>query len=121
VTDMNSDVKPPQQRLAALPVIRDAEWFGPEPGPYHLRLELPLAFDEMVAALYGVVDLGDMSTTEELCGSVVVTLLLEGLPALQERATKIRIDEQHGTVESPEFLQFCRRRVTALLDVLAPG
>jgi hypothetical protein len=102
-----------QQRL--LPVIRDAQWFGTEAGPYLLRLELPLVLEEMVAALYGVVGPADMRSAEELCGSVVVTLLLEGLPALQERAAKISTDEQHGTIESPEFLVFCRRRVAALL------
>jgi hypothetical protein len=121
VTDMNIEVKPPQQRLPVLPVIRDAQWFGPEPGPFLLRLELPLVLEEMVAALYDVVEPGDMRSAEELCGSVAVTLLLEGLPALQERAEKIRIDERHGTIESPEFLEFCRRRVTELLQILEPG
>ena len=106
------DVEAGTTRSAALPVIRGARWFGPDRGPYALRIELPLTLAEMVAALYGVVEPDDMSTTEELCGSVVVTLLLEGLPALQRRATKIWMDEQHRRIESPEFLEFCRRRVT---------
>jgi len=79
-----------------------------------LRIECPLAFDEMVAALYGIVEAGDMASDEELCGSVAVALLIEGLPPLHERAGKIRLDERRGAIESPAFLALCRQRVAAL-------
>jgi hypothetical protein len=99
----------------ALPVIRGARWFGPEPGPFVLRIEVRLTFGEMVAALYGVVQPDEISADEDLCGNVAVTLLIEGLPGIESRAAKLARDEQHGCVESPEFLDLCRQRVTALL------
>jgi hypothetical protein len=102
------------QPPAGLPVISGARWFGTGNRLLVLRIECPLAFDEMVAALYGTTDAGDMASGEDLCGCVVVTLLIEGLPALQERAEKIRLDERRGAIESPAFLALCRQRVTAL-------
>jgi hypothetical protein len=99
----------------ALPVIRGGRWFGPEPRPFLLRVELPLMLEEMVAALYGVVQPEEIDSDEDLCGCVAVTLLIEGLPALAARAARLRKAEQSGTVESPEFLDLCRQRVAALL------
>jgi hypothetical protein len=98
-----------------LPVIRGARWFGAEPGPFVLRVELPLTLEEMVAALYDVVQPDEIDSDEGLCGSVAVTLLIEGLPALSARVGMLRKAEQSGAVESPEFLDLCRRRVEALL------
>ena len=98
-----------------LPVISGAEWFGPEPRPFVLRVELPLAFEQMVAALYGVVQPDEIGSDRDLCGSVAVTLLIEGLPALEARAARLARDEDCGTVRSPEFLAECRQRVAALL------
>jgi len=98
-----------------LPVIRGPRWFEPEGRPLVVRVELPLAPAEMVAALYGVAEPGDIASDEDLIGAVAVTVTLEGLPALAERAARIRRDEQRGTTESPEFLALCRRRVAALL------
>src|SRR5712692_10830963 len=84
-----------------LPVITGSRWFEAEGRPFILRVELPLAFDEMVAALYGTTVPGDITGDEDLIGAVVVTLTLEGLPALAERAARIRRDEQRGAIESP--------------------
>lgn len=81
-----------------------------------LRIECPLTPDEMVAALYGVVEEGDIDGDEDLCGSVVVTMLTIGLPRLKERAARIRGDELRGAIEAPTFLALCRRRVAALLN-----
>ena len=89
--------------------------------PFILTVEYPLSADEMVAALYGVVEAGDIASDEDLCGSVAVTLAVEGLPALSARATKIRLDEQRGTIQSVRFLAECRERVTALLRGGSPG
>ena len=98
-----------------LPVISGSRWFEPEGRPFILRVELPLAFDEMVAALYGIAEPGDITGDEDLIGAVAVTVTLEGLPALTERAARIRHDEQHDAIESPAFLAQCRQRVAALL------
>jgi hypothetical protein len=102
------------QPPAGLPVISGARWFGTGNRLLVLRIECPLAFDEMVATLYGTAEAGDMASDEDLCGSVAVTLLIEGLPALQERAEKIRLDERRDAIESPAFLALCRQRITAL-------
>jgi hypothetical protein len=101
-------------RAAGLPVISGTRWFDPQNRPFVLRIECPLAFEELVAALYGAAEAGDMTSDEDLCGCVAVTLLIEGLAALGERARKIRADEGHGAVELPAFLAMCRQRVAAL-------
>jgi hypothetical protein len=98
-----------------LPVISGTRWFDTQNRPFVLRIECPLAFDELVAALYGVAEAGDMVSDEDLCGSVAVTLLIEGFPALRERAAKIRVDERRGAIESPAFLALCRQRAAALI------
>jgi hypothetical protein len=100
---------------SALPVIKGARWFGSEPRPFVLRVELPLTCEEMVAALYGIVQPDEITTSDELCGCVAVTVLLEGLPAVQQRAARLRASELRGGVESREFLGFCRQRVAGLL------
>jgi len=94
-----------------LPVISGSRWFEPEGRPFIVRIEVPLAFDEMVAALYGVAEPGDITGDHDLIGTVT----LEGLPALAERAARIRRDEQRGAIESPAFRALCRQRVAALL------
>ena len=109
-TDQIADQVP-----VALPVIRGARWFGREARPFVLRVEVPLKSEEMVAALYGVVQRDEIETGEDLCGCVAVTLLLEGLPAVQARAARLRAMELHGGLESPEFLALCRKRVAELL------
>lgn len=98
-----------------LPAVRGERWFDPDGRPFTLRVEIPLGFDEMVAALYGVAEPGEITTAEAVTGCVAVTLALEGLPALAERAARIRHAEQRGTIESPQFLALCRQRVAALL------
>jgi len=101
--------------LVRLPVVSGARWFGPEARPFALRIEVPLTFGEMVAALYGVVQPDEIGNDEDLCGNVAVTLLIEGLAGVESRAAKLSRDEQKGSVESPEFLASCRQRVAALL------
>jgi hypothetical protein len=101
--------------LPGLPVISGPEWFDGDGRPFVLRIECPLASEEMVAALYGLIEAGEMLDSEELCGCVAVALLMEGLAGLQERAARIRRDERSGAIASPAFLALCRQRVTALL------
>jgi hypothetical protein len=103
------------QAPVALPVIRGAEWFGSEQRPFVVRIELPVSFEEMVAALYGVVETDEIDTSEDVCGCAAVTLLLEGILAVQERAARLRASELRGGVECPEFLDLCRQRVSGLL------
>jgi hypothetical protein len=99
-----------------LPVIRGSRWFDAAGGAFVLRVECPLSFDEMVAAVYGQVEEAEIEDDEDLCGCVVVSVLLGGLPALKERVRRIRHDEMAGAIASPEFLALCRRRVAALLS-----
>ena len=101
--------------LPGLPVIGGPEWFEADARPFVLRIECPLAFEEMVAALYGAAEAGDLAGDEDLCGAVAVVLLIEGLAALKDRAAWIRRDEQRGAIESPAFLTLCRHGVAALI------
>jgi hypothetical protein len=106
----------PNANPVRLPVVTGDGWFDSEHRQFILCVEYPLSAEEIVAALYGVVEPADIATDEQLCGSVAVTLSNEGLAALTARAIKIRHDEQHGAVASPAFLTECRERVIALLD-----
>jgi len=101
-----------------LPVIGGEGWFDADGKPFVLRVEYPLTFDEMVAAVYGTADLADLVSDEDLCGSVAVTLSLEGLPALSDRVSRLRHAEGDGSIESAVFLATCRQRVAALLAQL---
>jgi hypothetical protein len=101
--------------LPGLPVISGPEWFDGDGRPFVLRIECPLASEEMVAALYGLIEAGEMLDSEELCGCVAVALLVEGLAGLQERAARMRREELSGAIASPAFLALCRQRVAALL------
>ena len=98
-----------------LPVIGGEGWFDTGGKPFVLRVEYPLTFDEMVAAIYGTAEPADLASDEDLCGSVAVTLSLEGLPGLSARVSKLRHAEGDGSIESAVFLATCRRRVAALL------
>ena len=105
----------PRKELAAgLPVISGARWFDPVSRPVLIRIECPLTFNELVAALYTRAEADDLGSAEDLCGVVAVTLLLEGLPGLMEHAKKVRLDELRGAIESPAFLTLCRQRAAAL-------
>jgi len=99
-----------------LPVIGGPEWFEAEGRPFVLRIECPLAFEEMVAGLYGVAEAEEMAGDDALCGCVSVALLIEGLAGLRERAARIGRDERSGAIASPAFLALCRQRVAALLE-----
>lgn len=110
----NQPDRPGGEPAAGLPVISGPRWFETEDRPFVLRIECPLAFDDMVAALYWAADAGDLGSDEDLCGSIAVTLSIEGLAALRERARKIRVNERCGAIESPEFLALCRQRIAAL-------
>lgn len=99
-----------------LPVVRGEAWFDMDGRPFTLRVEYPLSFDEMVAAVYGTADPADLVSDEDLCGSVAVTLSLEGLPGLSSRVSKLRHAERDGSIQSAFFLATCRQRVAALLE-----
>jgi hypothetical protein len=110
----NQTDHPGHEPPAGLPVIRGPRWFDTENRPFVLRIECPLAFEEMVAALYWAAEAGDLASDEDLCGCIAVALSIEGLAALQERARKIRLNEHRGAIESPAFLALCRQRIAAL-------
>jgi hypothetical protein len=109
------DARMGEGESCALPVIRGPRWFGPEPKQFVLRAEIPVTFDEMVAVLYGTTEPDDLASAEDLCGAVVVGLVVQGLAAADSRAAEIRGTEHGANVESPEFLSLCRRRVAALI------
>ncbi len=94
-------------------VIGGPKWFDSENGALVVLVAVPLTAELLVAALYGVAEAGDIATDEDLRGSAAVTLAIEGLAALEARARKIRMDEERGMIESPEFLAHCRQRGAA--------
>jgi len=107
--------RPGHDTAGGLPVTSGPRWFDAENRPFVLRIECPLAFEEMVAALYGTAQPGDLASDEDLCGCVAVALSIEGLQGLRERAGKMRLDERRGAIESPAFLAMCRQQVAALI------
>jgi hypothetical protein len=110
VTNLTGDTDHPE-----LPVIGGEGWFDANGKPFVLRVEYPLTFDEMVAAIYGTADPADLVSDEDLCGTVAVTLSLEGLPGLSARVSKLRHAEGDSSIQSAVFLATCRQRVAALL------
>jgi len=112
----NQTDHPGHDQAAGLPVIRGPRWFDADNRPFVLRIECPLASDEMAAALYGTAQASDLASDEDVCGCIAVALLVEGLAALQERARKIRLNERRGAIESPAFLSLCRQRIAALTE-----
>lgn len=90
-------------RPVRLPVIKGDRWFDSEYRQFILCVEYPLSAEEMVAALYGVVEPGDIASDEDLCGSVAVRLSIEGLPGLRAQRfiensiRRNRVRWLHGT------------------------
>lgn len=60
---------PPDRRPGGaplrLPAVRGRRWFDPDGRPFVLRAEVPLAFDEVVAALYGVAEEAEIASGED--------------------------------------------------------
>lgn len=100
---------------ATSPVIGGGRWF--EPGPFVLRIERPMEFAEMVAALYGAVavEWDDLAADEDVWGLVAGEVTIRGMIAICADADHIERAEAAGGVDAPDWLAFCRQRVSALL------
>lgn len=103
----------PDQPLPAQvvgPVISGPTWF--DPAPFVVRLEHPLTFDEMVAALYSTpyLTVVDIESAEDIWGYVASTVTERGMVALGGIAASI----EAGWVSEPGWLTACRQAVSAL-------
>ncbi len=84
-----------------------------------LQVELSLACDELVAALYGnLVAPDDLAATDsDLRQLIAAVVACEGLWSIQQQARAILEAEAVGAVTAPEWLARVRQRVHALLDL----
>lgn len=93
-----------------LPAVAGPVWFETAGRPFVLPMAFPLSCELMVAALYreaGLVVPDDLTTVEDVCGQVAVTLTNDGVVAIERTADDIK----RGRIAHPEWLAFCRRRV----------
>lgn len=105
---------PTSSEGATSPVIGAGRWF--EPAPFVVRIERPMTFEAMVAALYESVGVirDDMATPEDVWGWVALEVSTRGMTAIDAAAQDIEQSERSGTVDDPDWLEFCRDRVTTL-------
>lgn len=109
--------RPTSATAATSPVIGVGRWF--EPAPFVLRVERPLEFGEMVAALYSSTGMtrDDLADPEDVWGQIAIEVTTRGLIAIDEAADSIEHAEQAGGwLSDPAWLAFCRERVSALVS-----
>jgi hypothetical protein len=100
------------------PLFTGGRWFDAVGLPCLLRMELPVATEGMVAALYReyarLLDT-DLATDEDVWGRIAVVVVQDGLSKIWRTADEIRAQEQSGTLDAPDWLAFCRHRVAAVV------
>lgn len=105
------------------PVV-DEFWLGSHgPGACLVRMEVPLAADLMVAALFAAglfVTAGDVADDGELFGFIAQVVGQEGLGFLEAAAESLPALDRSGTLPAArgmtgaDWLAFCRRRIAEL-------
>lgn len=82
-----------------------------------LRVDLPLTAEELVAALFDSgADPVDLADDEWVRAQVLIVLLTDGLPSVQERAKHL----EELPAADRRLLAFCRRRVADAFGLSAP-
>ncbi len=113
--------KRPTLALASVgPVLRPGpSWFEYQgaDSPHLLRMHLPVSAEEMTAALYRDRELGWRDETHFAIGRhvwehVALVIVQDGLAAVQQVAAEIRDQEPLGALADPDWLAYCRQRVT---------
>jgi hypothetical protein len=119
MTAAASHVEPGRPDTApASPLFSGGSWLEANGRPCILRMELPIAADEMVAALYGEyqrLGLDDLASAEGVWAHIALVVVQEGLHEVEELAGKIREQAQAAALEAPEWLAYRRRRVAAVV------
>jgi hypothetical protein len=107
--------RPASITVAISPVIGAPQWF--EPGGYVVRVERPMSYAEMVAALYDSAWLvaDDLATPGDVWGQVASEVVSRGTASIQAAAAAIERAERAGAVDSPGWLAICRDRVASLV------
>lgn len=98
------------------PVVSGGTWFETADRPFVLRVERPMSFDEMVAALYGAgLTPGELATPAKVWGHVAVSLTAFGCTWIEHQADQITAAEAAGQLDdaAAEWLATCRDAVAA--------
>lgn len=87
-----------------------------------LRMDLPLSFDDLVAALYATVVTDEDLTAadEDLRSLATVGVACTGLWGIRAQSDRIRREEADGIIESPDRLVRCRQRVREVFGATVP-
>lgn len=93
-------------------------WFETDGRPCLLRMEVPVAAREMVAALYGEYKRLfpiDLQEDDDVWTHVAVVLYQPGLDQIEKLTDTLLEQEQAGTLAAPDWLAHCRRRVAKVI------
>jgi hypothetical protein len=84
--------------------------------PHLLRMHLPVSAEEMAAALYrdraGWRDETHFAHDRHVWEHAALVIVQDGLAAVQQIAAGIRDQEPRGALADPDWLAYCRQRVT---------
>lgn len=100
------------------PLFAGGQCFETQGRPCVLRMEVPIAAGEMVAALYGEhehLHQRDLEDDEDIWMNVALVLVQDGLAQVEELADRLIEQEQAGTLAAPGWLAQCRRRVAEVI------
>lgn len=107
-------------RFRAIGAEAPPRWFETEGKPFRLPIDVPLSFDEMVAALYedSFLSPRELVTDEEVRGHIALAVVQDGVRVIERHADAVAESEAAGTVATPWWLAFCRQRVA---EVFCPA
>ena len=113
-------------RHQASPVISGENgWLGDDgrDQPLTLRLRLPVSAGELAAALYHDDHLtpADLAKDQSAWALAALTIIQDGLNAIQRRADEILLTEARAALANPAWLELCRRRVAEVTGSTATG
>lgn len=116
-TDLHS-VTSAGAEARSTPSLAGRQCFETQGRPCVLRMEVPIAAGEMVAALYGEhgrLHQRDLQDDEDIWVNVALVLVQDGLPQVERLADGLIEQERAGTLAAPGWLARCRRRVAEVI------
>lgn len=102
----------------SIPLLAGPRCFEARGRPCVLRMEVPIAAGEMVAALYGEhgrLHQRDLEDDEDIWMHAAVVLVQDGLAQVEQLADRLIEQERAGTLAAPDWLARCRRRVAEVI------
>jgi hypothetical protein len=82
-------------------------------------MDVPVAAKHMVAALYSNhkrLRREDLDAHDQIWGQVGVIIAMDGMYAVEKLAGKIFEEERSATLDAPDWLAYCRRRVAEVIE-----